>query len=269
MKILTFNTGLLELSVGKLSFDVVPFVEERAALLPHYLKDIDADVICLQEIFRLEDMDILRTISDIYPYIYVSDHKNILKRNGLSILSKHPFKVTHELRYKTKGVEKFVKKGAVKVQITEGEYSGIEVVNTHFPYGGFGSSSQTLRSTVRLRNKNIQHLHKKIHKEHTTTIIAGDFNFGPNIAPENYKKILSLGYEKVSNGDITWDVENPLNLMFPTSVSKSIDHIFVNQKRDFEFSVVESTRVFDSLLQIEGKPAFLSDHFGLLCDIEL
>jgi exonuclease III len=269
VKILTFNTGLLELSVGKLSFDVVPYVEERAQLLPVYLKEADADVVCLQEIFRLEDMEILRTISDTYPHMYVSDHKNILKRNGLCIMSKHPFEVTHELKYKTKGVEKFVKKGAVKIRITEGMYTGVEVVNTHFPYGGFGSSSQTLRSTVRLRNKNIQQLHKKIHKENTTTIVAGDFNFGPNIAPENYRKVLSLGYEKVSNGDITWDVENPLNLMFPTSVSKSIDHIFVNEKRDLDFSVLESARVFDTPIKIDGKPAFLSDHFGLLCDIEL
>ena len=269
MKILTFNTGLLELSVGKISFDVVPFVEERAVLLPEYITNINADIVCLQEIFRLEDMDKLRSISEMYPYMYFSDHKNLLKRNGLCILSKHSFKTLGTVRFKTKGVEKFVQKGAVRIQITEGEYKGVEVVNTHFPYGGFGSSSQTLRSTVRLRNKNIQQLHKKIYDEKITTIIAGDFNFGPTITPENYNKMKLLGYEKISLDKITWDVENPLNLMFPTSVSKSIDHIFINKKQDLDFSILSNKRVFDSSFKIGGKDAFLSDHFGQLCELEL
>ena len=269
MKILTFNTGLLELSVGKLSFDVVPYVEERAELLPQYLRDTEADVICLQEIFRLEDMERLRVLLDVYPYMHVSDHKNIMKRNGLCILSKHPFTVQKEIKFKAAGVEKLVTKGAVKIQITEGKYQGVEVINTHFPYGGFGSYSQTLPRTVRRRNKNINHLHKKIHSDHVTTILTGDFNFGPRVAPENFHLLTSLGYEEISNGDITWDVENPLNLMFPASVSETIDHIFINKKRDYEFSVLERARIFDEPILIKKESVFLSDHFGLLCDIEL
>ena len=269
MKILTFNTGLLELSVGKLSFDVVPFVEERAQLLPSYIKEADADIVCLQELFRVEDMEILKTLHEIYPHMYFSDQKNIFKRNGLAILSKHSFDVKREIKFKTRGLEKFVTKGAVKVMITGGEYKGTEVVNTHFPYGGFGSSSETLPSTIRMRNRNIKHLHKKIHSESKTTILAGDFNFGSRVAPENFHLIKSLGYQEISNGDVTWDVENPLNLMFPASVSKTIDHIFINKKRDYEFSVTNSIRVFDTAITINNNPAFLSDHFGLLCDIQL
>jgi endonuclease/exonuclease/phosphatase family metal-dependent hydrolase len=269
VKILTFNTGLLEVSVGSLSFDVVPRVNERIALLPGALRKTDADIVCLQEIFRLEDMENLRSLSDIYPHMYVSDHKNFLKRNGLCILSKYPFSIEDELMFKTSGIEKFVKKGAVKAIITEGPYAGIEVVNVHFPYGGFGSYSQTLPSTTRKRNKNINHLHQKIHSDTSTTILAGDFNFGPTVSPENFRLIKSLGYEQVSNGDITWDVENPLNLMFPALVSATIDHIFVNKKRDYEFSVIQSERIFDVLIETEEGPVFLSDHFGLLCDIEL
>lgn len=269
MKILTFNTGLLEISLGALHFDVVPHVDERAALLPGTLQKTDADVICLQEIFRLEDMDQLRSLSSLYPYMYVSNHQNIMKRTGLCILSKHPFSVEGEIKFKTSGVEKFTQKGAVKILITEGEYRGIEVVNTHFPYGGYGSYSQTLPRTVKKRNKNIRQLHKKIHSEHVTTILAGDFNFGPTSSPDNFRLVQSLGYEQVSNGDITWDVENPLNRMFPASVSKTIDHIFVNKQRDLECSVLESVRVFDTPLIVSGQPLFLSDHFGILCDIEL
>jgi len=269
VKILTFNTGLLELSLGPLHFDVVPFVDERANFLPEALRRSGADVICLQEVFRLEDMERLRTLADIYPYIYVYEHKNITKRSGLCILSKYPFLVKAEMRFRTSGLEKFVRKGAVKIQITDGLYAGIEVVNAHFPYGGYGSYSQTLPRTVKMRAKNIRHLHKKIHSETNTTIVAGDFNFGPTVSPENFRLIKSLGYEQVSNGEITWDVENPLNLMFPASVSKTIDHIFVNKKRDFEFSVLQSIRVFDTEIEHNGVSFFLSDHFGVMCEIEL
>lgn len=269
MKILTFNTGLLEISVGSLSFDVVPHVDERIALLPTALQAADADVVCLQEIFRLEDMKCLQSLAATYPYMHFSKHKNILKRNGLCILSKHPFSVEGAVNFKTAGVEKFTKKGAVKVLITEGIYAGIEVVNAHFPYGGFGSGSQTQPRTVRMRNKGIQRLHKKIHSETRTTILAGDFNFGPTISPENFRLMESLGYDQVSNGDITWDVENPLNIMFPASVSKTIDHIFVNKKRDYEYSVHESIRIFDTPIQTANGTYYLSDHFGIMCDIAL
>jgi len=269
VKILTFNTGLLELSVGSLHFDVVPYVNERIALLPEALRKTDADIICLQEIFRLEDMERLRSLSKAYPYMYVSDHRNVLKRNGLCILSKYPFAVKGEIRFKTAGVEKFIRKGAIRIRITDGEYKGLEVVNVHFPYGGFGSFSQTLPRTVRMRGKNIHRLHKKIHADARTTILAGDFNSGPRFSPENFRQIKSLGYEQISNGYITWDVENPLNLMFPASVSKTIDHIFINKKRDYEFSVVESIKVFDTSIEHNGQSYFLSDHFGVLCDVQL
>ncbi len=265
MKILTFNTGLLELSVGKLSFDVVPLVEERAQLLPEHLRVINADVVCLQEIFRIEDMEILHTLQDIYPYMYFSNHKNILKRSGLATLSKYPFTHGREIRYKTAGVEKLVRKGAIKIQIADGPYAGIEVVNTHFPYGGFGVYSQTMPHTIKMRNQNIEKLHKRIANTQRTTIVSGDFNFGRHVAPANFHKMEDLGYQEVSNGDITWDVENPLNLMFPSSVSKTIDHIFINKKRDYECSVTERSRVFDTPIVINGEQTYLSDHFGITC----
>lgn len=269
VKILTFNTGLMELSVGSLSFDFVPHVEERAVLLLDALLEADADVVCLQEIFRREDMELLRTLSGVYPHMYFSDHENPLKRSGLCILSKNSFSVEKVMKFKTVGFEKFVKKGAVKILLTEGPYSGTEIVNVHFPYGGFGSYSQTIPSTVRKREKNIRHMHKRIHSESSTVVVAGDFNFGPTISPQNMRSIKALGYEEISNGDITWDVENPLNRLFPASVSVVIDHIFINKKRDSEFSVIESKRIFDMPFETKNGPLFLSDHFGLLCEFEM
>jgi endonuclease/exonuclease/phosphatase family metal-dependent hydrolase len=184
-------------------------------------------------------------------------------------MSKYPFELLEELDFRASGFEKIVAKGAVKVRITEGPLEGVVVVNVHFPYGGFGSNSQTQWHTIKKRNENLEYMNRHVSSATEKVIIVGDFNFGQDIAQENYEKMLSFGYSNISNGSITWDVKNPLNMMFPLSTSQSIDHIFLS---DFFQTTIQShgcKRVLDEPVETKNGPMYLSDHFGLMSDIEL
>jgi len=269
VKLLTLNTGLLEIAMGPLHIDLVPKLRARSEALPASIVELDPDVVCLQEVYRKEDSDMLTERTKIYPYTYKSPHTNILKNTGLFIMSKYPFKLLEELDFKASGVEKIVAKGAVKIQLTEGPYKDVVIVNVHFPYGGFGSDSQTRWSTIKKRNNNLEYMNRHVHSSSEKVIVTGDFNFGQDIAMENYEKMLSFGYENISNGSITWDVNNPLNILFPLSVSQSIDHIFLSTAFMETLQSQSCTRVFDTPVETPRGPLFLSDHFGLLCEIEI
>ena len=269
VKLLTLNTGLLEIAMGPLHIDLVPKLRARAEALPSSIVAFDPDVVCLQEVYRKEDSDMLKERMKMYPYTYHSPNENVLRNTGLCIMSKYPFQVLEELDFKASGVEKIVPKGAVKIQLTDGPYKDVVIVNVHFPYGGFGSDSQTRWSTIKKRNNNLEYMDRHVSSATEKVIVAGDFNFGEDIAQENYEKMLSFGYESISNGSITWDVDNPLNMMFPLSISQSIDHIFLSDAFMEALQSQSCIRVLDTPVETSKGPLFLSDHFGLLCNIEI
>jgi len=260
---------LLKIAVGPLHIDLVPKLRARAEALPASIIALDPDVICLQEVYRKEDSDRLTEQMKMYPYIYHSPSGYVLHNVGLCIMSKYPFKTLEELAFNASGVEKIVPKGAVKIKITDGPYTDVMIVNVHFPYGGFGSNSQTRRSTIKKRNDNLVYMDRYVSSSTEKVIVAGDFNFGPDIAQENHEKMLSFGYTNISDKSITWDVHNPLNMMFPLSVSQSIDHVFLNTAFVNSLQSQSCKRVFDLPVETSKGPLFLSDHFGLLCDITL
>jgi len=269
VKLLTFNTGFLEIGLGPIHIDLVPKVKVRSEALPLAILEHDPDIVCLQEVYRKSDSDMLKRRVKMYPYIYKSPDENILKNTGLFIMSKYPFELLEELDFRASGVEKMVAKGAVKIQLTGGPYNGLVVINVHFPYGGFGSDSQTRWSTIKKRNNNLEYMDRHVSSSSEKVLVTGDFNFGQDIAQENYERMLSFGYSNISNGSITWDVNNPLNMMFPLSVSQSIDHIFLNKIFMESLRTQSCKRVFDEPVETKKGQMYLSDHFGLLCEIEL
>jgi endonuclease/exonuclease/phosphatase family metal-dependent hydrolase len=269
VKLLTFNTGFLEVGVGPIHIDLVPKIKVRSESLPQAIFELNPDIVCLQEVYKQSDAEMLKEQTKVYPYTYKSPGEHISKNAGLFIMSKYPFRVLEELDFRASGFEKIVAKGAVKIKITEGPYTDVVVVNVHFPYGGFGSDSQTKWSTIKKRNSNLEYLDRHVSSTSEKVVVVGDFNFGPDIAQENYEKMLSFGYSNISNGSITWDVKNPLNIMFPLSVSQSIDHIFLSNLFQKSLQKQSCRRVLDEPVETKKGPMYLSDHFGLMCDIEL
>lgn len=83
LKVATFNAGLIAVVKGS---------EERLALQIPALKALDADVICLQEIFTqyTSGPTMAAALADTYPHSYWTWTGQYVQGNGLLIVSKHP-----------------------------------------------------------------------------------------------------------------------------------------------------------------------------------
>lgn len=270
IKILTFNTGLARLHLGPASFDLVPRVASRVERIIEKLTASPADIVCLQEVFEsTHEALIRRTLADSYPYQYFSPTPKFLFGKGLSILSKTPFEITDTIDFPGVGCDRIAKKGAVVGTFTDGLLQGLTIVNTHFPYGGYGQRSLTSRRSIQVRQKCLEILNKRLAPSTQKIVLAGDFNFGENISPENYTSALASGYQDLTAGIATWDPDNTLNTLFKISSPKSLDHILISEALSGSVVSTEASLALTDLVQSDDVPFHLSDHYGLLVALEL
>ena len=89
-RFVSFNTGLADTQVD--------YYSGRKELMIENLIDLDADVICLQEVWKGKDMQLIRDgLAQKFPYSYAemqdtSPFKWAWGHNGLQILSRYPIK---------------------------------------------------------------------------------------------------------------------------------------------------------------------------------
>ncbi len=269
LKILSFNVGLTRLKFIPFNYNLVPLVADRAKLIPAALATEVADVVCLQEVFENRLFKQLRAeLKDIYPYAYHNNSGWKLFNKGLAIFSKHKFEHIDEVGFKTLGIEKFAQKGASLIRFVQGPHAGLVVANVHFPYGGYVGSAPAFAPIVALRDRAIEHLHQTLDKIGQLVVMAGDFNFGPTMAEQNYEYLLSLGYANLTSEKITWDPENTMNKFFTLMRPHSLDHIFANIGLSKRISAFRSRVLFNEpMMSAKGKEAYLSDHYGVMVTV--
>ncbi len=269
LTIISFNVGLTRLTFIPFKYNFVPMVAERVQLVPAALKMHTADVICLQEVFENRLFKKLKhELSDMYPYAYHDNKGWKLFNKGLAIFSKHRFEHIHEIGFKTVGIEKFAHKGASVIRFIQGPHTGLVLANVHFPYGGYVGNSQAFAPIVALRNKMIDHLHGVLREVGQQVVMAGDFNFGPTVAEQNYEYVLSLGYTNLTNEEITWDPKNPMNRLFLFARPHSLDHIFTGTQFMKRITHFKNEVLFKNPVTLKnGAEINLSDHFGVLATL--
>lgn len=265
LKIISFNVGLTRLKFIPFNYNFVPFVNERVRLLPNALLNAGADVICLQEVFENGLFRKLRAeLSAVYPYAFHNNKGWKLFNKGLAIFSKYQFEHMSEVSFKTMALEKFAQKGASIIRFVEEPYESIILANVHFPYGGYINNSPAFAPIVTLRNKAIEHLHQVLSGLGHYVVLAGDFNFGPTAAEQNYEYLQSLGYHNLTQEEVTWDPENPMNKLFTLMKPQSLDHIFINNHFNKRLSSSESRVLFNEPVPASNDDAInLSDHYGV------
>lgn len=265
LKIISFNVGLTRLKFTPFNYNFVPFVADRVRLLPESLAAQGADVICLQEVFENGLFKKLRAeLLSSYPYSYHDNKGWKLFNKGLAVFSKYKFEHVTEINFKTIAFEKFAQKGASIIRFIQGPYKTIVLANVHFPYGGYIGNSQAFAPIVALRNKAIDHLHHVLDGLGKFVIMAGDFNFGPTTAEQNYEYVQSLGYKNLTSEEITWDPENPMNKLFTLMKPQSLDHIFANSKLFEKIVTVKNQVLFKETRQTSGgRMINLSDHYAV------
>lgn len=271
MRILTFNTGCAQLRLGPIRIDLVPRLAKRLHALAEELRSIDADIVCLQEVFRADHARILaRALAERYPFSWHDPARGFRYNSGLLVFSKHPVEHAGSHQARARGVEVVAPKGAAFFTLSDGPHAGVAFANVHLPYGGFSGTSPEDRWTIEHRNQDLITIDEKLRALSDRPLMVGDLNFGPNCAPENHTFLQSLGYISLTAHAISWDVSNPLNLLFKDAWSKSIDHIALHGGLLERIAGHTHELVFDREVRLScGTPSFLSDHYGHLCELRL
>ena len=279
-KILTLNTFLHDIRLfGRIPvYPPAPFVAERMAALPDALDDIDADVVCLQEVFRRPHRAfIAERMRRRYRHSVGLRHPGLPLGSGLMILSRHPISSAGPKEYRSALFEErlAIRMGYLGCVTELPDLGPFRLINTHLVACGLGTDPEGRRGET-CRSLEIGELLREASPvDGMPTIIAGDFNCGPHTSAENFGQILAGGFVDLAAssgaGDaMSWDPGNPLvtgkNLALPR---QRIDHILLHQA-DFDRWRPASVRiVLDEcrVATVAGTRVPVSDHYGLLTTI--
>jgi endonuclease/exonuclease/phosphatase family metal-dependent hydrolase len=249
------------------------FVRDRAkrlAGLIKYLKKLDADIVCLQEVFDPKDrLKLIKDLGDVYKTTNdITNHRRILglklfdKSGGLVILSKWPildstFVPHNRLANSTIG-EVFGRKGFLRATIKT-PLGKLEVINIHLHEEGVWFADRVIR-----RNQLFRILTQASGKENVS-ILAGDFNQGDLLKRSEFMSLLEYkGFKHASEGlelEPSYRLENPYyNGLFNVPYSERLDYIFVRQLAMLKLKVAS--------YQAKILEPSLSDHDPVILTLE-
>jgi endonuclease/exonuclease/phosphatase family metal-dependent hydrolase len=269
------STAFASYNVG-LANTQVDYYYGRRDLMLDSLNTIDADVVCLQEVWKESDADTLANgLAHKFPYNYVvmqNTHPANWSwgHNGLMILSRYPIKDERmkQLDYY------FIRRSVLYTTVETELHGDLDILCTHTstaisipPYWGDFDSWEDEQN----------HQTRDILDSGEVDVMLGDFNTspeGPGISaytPEPYYMVTEAGYfspyMEAAPG-CTWCVENPI--ASDGDGDLILDHIFFNKiYRDESFQV---ERIFDETLEVKdfwGNPqsSWLSDHAGIRVEL--
>ena len=258
MKILSWNIYMLPKIVpekGKM---------DRAHAIVEEIKKSDFDVIVFQEAFHKGARKIIREgLKDLYPHMFGPANDggfNIRISSGVWVISKIDLKMLNTVQFKNcAGNDCFARKGAM---LLEGEYNGkpFQILGTHLQADGFN----------KIREKQMDQIYLELlaenKKEGVPQIICGDMNTESEMK-EHYCSMLDC--LDAQDGDISsiekcsYDGENnPLAQSFGIKKKVNYDYILVRNNG----TKMKSMQRFVSVMR-KGKK-FLSDHYGVVCELK-
>jgi endonuclease/exonuclease/phosphatase family metal-dependent hydrolase len=284
----TFNTGLIAVVKGP---------EERMALQLPALKALDADVLCLQEVFTgyTNGPMMAAALADTYPYAYWSWTGQYVQRNGVLIVSKHPLYRGRELYYAMGNEGPSVDRIALGVTMVDSANAWhADVICTHMHAGLKAVDLPKKLSEATELNA------WAATEGYTTgpTLLLGDFNAGPVPPSADVCECDDLGdtdpltCKKCDAGDLaTWNKlgevftdpfpedadfftsgrEQFLQLavvpgLFPDEPTQRIDHCMFRDIAPAVFVTGNTVMDAPQSISVGGETLeYLSDHYGVMC----
>lgn len=281
----TYNAGLIAVVKGR---------NERMPLIVNALKALDADVICLQEIYSgtIEPPAFHAMLADTYPNAYWTWTGAYPQRTGLLIVSKHPLYRGRELYYTMGNDGPTVDRAAIGVtMVASNDAWYANVLCTHWHAGLANASDLAVRSNhadeLKTWATNEGYLSEP-------SILLGDFNAGPAwpSAPAcecgtmtstcdnpcdpwdaaSYNKIAADWTDPFDGADfVTSGREQFLHLavvpgLFPDEPSQRIDHCFHRGLTGSSF--YGGGLALDEMQSISAGGEtleYLSDHYAVTC----
>lgn len=278
--VLTMNVALLRI-MG--FYEPVPHVSKRLAAFLKQVSLLDADVLCLQEVWSVSDLEtIITALKDEYPHMtaFPVGSDDVYVQSGLCVLSRREIMFERYVVYEGfPAVHEYIaQKGAIVVCMYS-PLGATSIVNTHLVHGGpfFDPNGRRMRN---MRKRQIDDLVELADQQYVdASIIVGDLNAGPVTSPENYAAMAGHGYldarhladtSDVTSFEHTCDKRNPLNVKMLGSASDRIDHVFLAKRDAAQVRVVSCCTVLsEHTVDVRNdKTCPVSDHYGVLATFE-
>lgn len=237
--------------------------EERIEEICKAIKEVNADIICLQEVRNEESRNITEAIANEanYPFLVFRYYPDC-PDEGLAILSKHPFSHTAAIWEINTEISNYC---AIRAKIN---YEGIliGITNVHLNW-----RSEEIRKKQLITVNNWIAMDKDSAEYE---IICGDFNDVPQSSIHNFLKdsgwrdVVELNSKKDASNYATFDLLNNHYLKEDIRVKEGLrfDWIMINTFNKCEQLLFESMDIFGnnpSVFKIMP-----SDHYGLYIDIK-
>jgi endonuclease/exonuclease/phosphatase family metal-dependent hydrolase len=272
--IISFNAAVQDLRLlGRSLYRPVACPGERLARMPRALLDLDADIVCLQEVFHRRWREWLcRSLSRVYPHVAGTESgwPGLRLGNELLVLSRFPLSGIRLCRFTAAPPEelRFTSRGFQEMVVHVPAIGDITLVNVHASAGGLREHPES-PVMEEIRARQIDEMLKS-GQPGRPLLLVGDLNAGPHSSVRNYRQVLGRGLADACAAagihGVTWDPANPLvadgrEAHLPP---QRIDHVFQNDRlvaraRCTSAEIVLTGRMVDS---DRGKVP-LSDHYGI------
>lgn len=244
-------------------------IRKRFRAIGKLLNDSKADIICLQEVYTIPHLNILKETLAKYPYCY---YKLFLlsPRGGVITFSKFPMETVEYADFIEGGkwhnksvVGKISKRGLLITKLKEHPYY---IINTHLTQNSDHDWSENNRYIPMLKSQLDEVIKATaLLIKNNIVILAGDFNMPKK--SEIYQQFIRTS----SLFDIFNEHEIPTARNIPILDSKNIgriDYIFITKNATLK--KVSEKHIFTKKVAITpNEKIYLSDHIGLQVDLEL
>lgn len=261
-------------SLRALSYNVwglpKPFLVKGSRLrdIARLAPSLNADVIGFEETFAAKAKVLARMPE--YPFLaYGPGKKGIRQSSGLLIASKFPIVQSAALVYHAcAGVDCLSRKGVAYARVAVPGFGEVDVFVTHMNSAG----SQFVRLA---QVQEMSHFVEEYSSPDRPMILMGDFNYEPDGAAywetaavmglrDTQTEFVASHPElpELEREALTWDPRINKNAK---GRPRKLDYVWIRDSSSAHVETVRTRRVFDA--PVSGR--FLSDHFGLMVDVEL
>ena len=267
LRVLTLNVWGLPLGIARHS-------AARMRAIGAQLRDLNADLVALQEVWTAEAREQLREAAEKAGYTQIWHRRRAFGGSGLMVLSRLPFQDIRFTPFRLEGLPQrpqhadyYGGKGFVELTV-DTEAGPVVIVNTHLHAGYRPSDEPDEYAGVRAAQA-IQ-LATDIRAISQPVIALGDFN--SDEAQPARQILLGLSgladvADELDHAQATSLRDHPYR--DPKAEESRIDLILARRGKQAELHPLSIRRVLDAHFMIEGEKGSYSDHAGLLAEFDL
>ena len=267
--VMCHNMGLMVFPAPYLGTDRAGAINEIVS----QIQNLSPDVVGLCEVFANDERtDIFNRLKHIYPHFQEGpDEADLDSDGGLLLLSKHPLIQSHAIVYEGGvGADWWANKGVIHIRVQSPSCPmAYDIFFTHTQNIAEDGGREALYGELTQMNNMIQ----QYADPNTPTLIMGDLNI-PSATPGDYNELLNRLRKPVDfwvvNGNeedsgFTFVADNNFyeNGNDNPRLNQRLDYVLMKSGAKF-IPILKNIEI----LKLMHQGRFISDHFGLLAQVE-